>query len=283
VTFVPAALNSFNQGSDRAGYVACPEGQQITIINQGNTLYYKTTSDVTSASSDGTIASAASASFTTGQYVITAQGVSTSVLVKQTEGVTGNVRVGGNETVAGTETVTGAATSTGAATLTGGIVPPAAPHGFPNWQPIAATSGTDTAFVNGTLFLSSIFIPVNKTLTGVGFLLGSVGGTDRVVVNLWSTAGVNLAQSTTTSSGTVAGTAANTQEIAFTAQYAAVGPALYYVGVAGNTGTAKLRTVPAFTNAGIYAGSVSQTHGATTTLTVPTTFTADKAPVAYVY
>lgn len=269
--------NAFSVDGTKAVYLPVPDGALVTVSNVGNTLYYKSTSDVTSSSNDGNVATAASTTFTTPQWLICATGVATNVFAVTSEGEGGTWRVSGNLTVAGTTTVTGAQT------LTGGIAQATAPHGFPNWQPVAATSGTDTAFANGTLFLSSLFIPANKTVTGVGFLLGSVGGTDRVVVNLWTPAGANLAQSTTTSSGTVAGTAANTQEIPFTATYAAKGPALYYVGVAANGATAKLRTVPAFTNAGLFAGSVAQTHGATTAITPPTTFTADKAPVAYVY
>lgn len=158
-----------------------------------------------------------------------------------------------------------------------------APHGFHNWQPSVATSGTDTAFASGTLFVSSIFIPTRKTITGVGFLVGSVGGTDKVVVQLNDANGQLLANSTLASSGTTAGTAANTQEIAFTSPFTARGAGLYYIGVSANGATAKLRTVPAFCNAGLWAGSVSQTAATPASIVQPITFTADKAPIAYVY
>lgn len=175
------------------------------------------------------------------------------------------------------------ASFTAAMTLTGGIGQLTAPMGFFSWQPIAATSGTDTAFASGTLFVASVFVPVNKTITGIGYLLGSVGGTDKVVVQLNSAAGALLANSTLTAGGTTAGTAANTQEIAFTATYAAVGPAMYYIGVSANGATAKLRTVPAFCNAGMFANSLTQTVSVPAAIAGPTTFTADKGPIAYVY
>src|SRR5690349_14089025 len=39
-------------------------------------------------------------------------------------------------------------------TLTNGIAQSVAPHGFSNWQPVAATSGTDTTPANGTQFVT---------------------------------------------------------------------------------------------------------------------------------
>lgn len=172
---------------------------------------------------------------------------------------------------------------TGAATLTGGIAQAVAAHGFSNWQPIAATSGTDTALASGTQLVTSIFVPVNKTLTGISYLIGSVGGTDRAYAVLYSAAGAVLANSTLAANGTVVGTAANVQALAFTSTYAAVGPALYYVGLSFNGTTARARTVPAHTQGGLFAGEVAQAHATVAAITPPTTFTADKAPVCFVY
>lgn len=172
---------------------------------------------------------------------------------------------------------------TGATTLTGGIAQATAPHGFANWQPVAATSGTDTTPADGTQFVTSIFVPVNKTLAGVAYLIGSVGGTDKVYAALYDASGALLANSSVSGGGATVGTAANVQTLAFTSTYAAKGPAMYYVGISMNGNTARLRSVPAHTQAGLFAGSVSQTHGTVAAITAPTTFTADKAPVCYVY
>jgi hypothetical protein len=166
---------------------------------------------------------------------------------------------------------------------TAGIIPISAPHGFANWQPAAATSGTDTTPADGTQFVSSLWIPANKTLTGVAYLIGSVGGTDKVYAALYSSSGALLANSSVTSGGATVGTAANVQTLAFTATYAAKGPGLFYVGISMNGNTARLRSVPAHCQAGLFAGSVSQVHGTVAAITAPTTFTADKAPVAFVY
>lgn len=175
---------------------------------------------------------------------------------------------------------------TGAATLTGGIAQAVAFSGAHNIAPSTATTGTDTFFADGTQFVSSIFVPANITLTGVKFLVGSVGGTDKIYCVLYSAAGAVLANTVLTAGGTTAGTAEQLQTIAFTSTYAAVGPRMYYVGISGNGGTAKLRTVPAYCGGSIFAGSVAQVHGVSPTvaaITPPTTFTADKAPYLAVY
>ena len=75
------AQTHFVQDGSKASLVACPANGSITIYSTGNTLYYDNASTVTSSSNDGNIASGASATFTTSQYIITAQGVSTNVFV----------------------------------------------------------------------------------------------------------------------------------------------------------------------------------------------------------
>ena len=79
------------------------------------------------------------------------------------------------------------------------------------------------------------------------------------------------------------GTAATVQALAFTSTYAAVGPAMYYVGISIKGTTARLRTVPAYCGGSLFAGSVSQTHATVAAVTEPVTFTADKAPVVVLY
>src|SRR5256885_9908355 len=73
--------------------------------------------------------------------------------------------------------------------------------------PLTTTTGTDTAGINGTLFISEVIVPANGTFTGVSFLLGSVGGTDKVVVALFDSAGAILANSALDSSRTAGTTA----------------------------------------------------------------------------
>lgn len=180
-------------------------------------------------------------------------------------------------TVATTLGVTGATTTTGG--IAGGI-----PRNIGTWQPIAATSGTDTACSNGTVYTGSVFVPANVTVTGIQYLVGSVGGTDSVVVALYNKTGTLVANSAT--AGATVGTAAQIQQVAFDpGTYAAVGPAWYHIGLCFNGTTAKFRTVPAHCNAGngVVGNGVAQTFGTPATITAPTTFTADKVPVASLY
>lgn len=194
----------------------------------------------------------------------------------------GSVEPGDLQTSA-TYTV-GALSSTGAITATGGVAGPSSYTAIQNLPISAATTGTDTTPADGTQFVTPIFVPFNKTLTGAAWLVGSVGGTDRTYVVLYSSAGAVLANSVLTSNGTVAGTTATWQELDFTATYAAKGPALYYVGVSIKGNTARLRTAAAVIGAPLrVAGQVSQTHATVAAITPPATFTADKAPYVYLY
>lgn len=190
--------------------------------------------------------------------------------------------------VTGSLDVTGAATVsttlgvTGATTLTGGIVG-GTPYNCGTWTVNTATSGTDTACSNGTAYVGTVRIPANCTVTGIQYLVGSVGGTDSVVASLHSAAGAVLANSAL--AGATVGTAAQVQQVAFTSPYAAVGPQTVFVALTFNGNTAKFRSVPAYCNAGngVIGNGVTQTFGTAASFTPPTTFTADKVPVASLY
>lgn len=157
------------------------------------------------------------------------------------------------------------------------------PHGFHNATLTSVAGGTDTACATNTQFVTSVFIPVNKTITGIAWLVGSVGGTDKAYGVLYSAGGTAVASSATASGGATVGSAASVMAMDLTATYAAKGPAMYYIGVSANGATAKIRTVPANLGFGIYAGTVTQTHGSVGNITAPTTFTANTGPYAYVY
>lgn len=275
MAFIPASQTHFTQSGSTPGAIAVPAGAKVTVQNVGATLYYKSTKDVTSSSNDGNIASGSSSTFTSPQWVITAQGASTEVFVSNEDTISEDLRVGDDLVAADT------VTSTTAAPFVTGISPNSSPTGIANWQPVAATSGTDTTPADGTQFVTSIFVPVNKTITNVNYLIGSVGGTDKVYAVIYDSSGADVANTSLTGGGATVGTAANVQTLALTSTYAAVGPARYFVGISMNGNTARLRTVPAHTQSGLLAGSVSQTHGTVADITAPSTFTADKAPVVF--
>lgn len=158
-----------------------------------------------------------------------------------------------------------------------------APLNCGTWPITSATSGTDTACSNGTAYVGSIFVPFRMKVTGVQYLVGSVGGTDKVVASIHDAAGALIANSAT--AGATVGTAAQTQQVALTSTVTLPGPASYFLALTFNGTTAKFRTIPAFCNAGngVIGNSVTQTFGTPAAFTAPTTFTADKVPVASLY
>jgi hypothetical protein len=81
---VPTPTNQtiFTQDGTAASYIAVPGGQRATVTSQGNNLYYQASAEVTSDSCDGEIKDGGNASFDKGQFVITAQGTSTQVIVE---------------------------------------------------------------------------------------------------------------------------------------------------------------------------------------------------------
>lgn len=168
----------------------------------------------------------------------------------------------------------------------GGVTPISAPVGFINWPHNSATSGTDTTPADGTQYVTSLFIPCNMTLTGISYLIGSVGGTNKVYAVLYDSTGAVLANSSLTGGGATVGTAANRQTLAFTSTYAAKGPGTFFVGVSINGNTARIRTIPAFTSGGLFGNTISQTQGTSpvvAAITAPTGFTADQAPIIFAY
>lgn len=145
------------------------------------------------------------------------------------------------------------------------------------------TSGTNTTPVAGTRYTCSIFIPHQVTVTGIGYLIGTVGGTDKAIVELHDADGALIANSAL--AGTTVGTLATFQEIDFTAPVTIIGPGWYFLSVTVNGTTCRLRTIP--TALGIsqtaLTKSAAGTFGTLGTLTEPTSFAADVGPIAYTY
>jgi hypothetical protein len=269
-----------NLDTTKARFFTASQETQAKITNVTNTtIYYKSTSDVSASSNDGSLTQGQSTTQTAGVYLLPL--ANAQVLIDYLVGDrVQDLTVVDDLTVSDTLAVTGATTLTGAATLTGGAAG-GIPRNVSTWQPIAATSGTDTACSNGTAYVGSVFVPMNATVTGIQYLVGSVGGTDKVVASLHSSAGAVLANSAT--AGATVGTAAQVQQVALTATYAAKGPAFYFVALTFNGTTAKFRSVPAHTQNGVIGDGVTQTFGTVAAFTAPTTFVADKVPVASLY
>lgn len=156
--------------------------------------------------------------------------------------------------------------------------------------PVAlATVGTNTTGVI-QLWMTDIFVPVNRFATKIGFLQGGTAGTDKGACTIYDSQGVLIA------STPVAGTSLNASansflELTITLDGAGgtitgiqlYGPGQYYVGLQINgTAAGDIQTlpVPYLVCAGVVAAGVFGTFPAT--VTVPKTFTAASGPIVYI-
>lgn len=142
--------------------------------------------------------------------------------------------------------------------------------------------GTDTAGVNGTTWFADVFIPVaGKVCTGIGVLNGGTVATDKIIVSLYDANGVLLANSAT--AGTNMASTNVFQETAFTATYTILKPGRFWIGAQTNGANANIRTIATATWIDVLTTNVAGTFATIPALTPPTTFTAGKGPIAYVY
>ncbi len=144
-----------------------------------------------------------------------------------------------------------------------------------------ASMGNDTTLVSGTIYWAEVDIPINFTATGIAVLNGATVGTNNGLVGLYNSGGVLVANSALAGALTAGANAFQTR--AFAATYAAIGPGRYWVAYQANGATDTLRTVAASTFVDCLTKSATGTFGTLTALTVPTTFTANVGPIAYVY
>ena len=142
------------------------------------------------------------------------------------------------------------------------------------------TSGTNVTMVAGTIYWAAVFIPMNVTLTGIIFTIGTTGGTDKWIGALYNSAGTLVANSTT--AGTTVGTASTKQKLAFTGTYNALGPSVYYIALQSNGTTAKMLALGNVTE-GFVTGSVAGTFGTLPSITPGSTYTSAIGPFASTY
>lgn len=185
---------------------------------------------------------------------------------------------------AGNLSITGTFTPTGAISPSGGITPPgsALKTRYSTWAPEVVTNATSATPSATSVYLSQIFVPYNVTLTGVGVLNAATVGTNKYIVALFNDAGTALANSAL--AGVTTAGASAYQQVPFTGTVAVTGPKTYWVAVYVNGATDRYYAQPTLGQAHGLAGEVTgQTFGTIASVTLPTTFTADKGPVVYVY
>jgi hypothetical protein len=176
-------------------------------------------------------------------------------------------------------------TTSGVYTPSGGIAL-ASTGGFSTFIPFPVTAttgvGTSTTPSATTVYLTSVYIDTNATLTGIAVNNAATCGTNSYIVALFNSAGTPLAHSLLT--GTLCSGASAWQDIAFTATLPVVGPGQYFVGVFMNGTTDRFFTIPA---AGEYVGlagtNTGQTFGTVAAITPPTTFTAGAGVIVHTY
>lgn len=143
--------------------------------------------------------------------------------------------------------------------------------------PAAVATGTDKTAVNTETYIVELFVPHNCTLTGIQWL-GLATSTGNVQFSLADATGAPIAAAQTASTAT-AGTA-NFQTAAFATPYAAKGPGKYFV-LMQNSGSNHFRAHAM----GVFGASkkTGETYGTFTSVTPPTTFTADLGPILATY
>jgi hypothetical protein len=141
--------------------------------------------------------------------------------------------------------------------------------------------GNATTYAAATdLYVTSIYVPADMTVTNINVLAGGTVGTNSIIGVLFNAAGTAIGNSATAGTATSGG---NTfQTLALTTAKAIQGPGVYYVGIIANGTTDNVRTIAASTFIGRRAGIVTgQTFGTIANVTPPTSFTANDGPIVY--
>lgn len=194
----------------------------------------------------------------------------------------GTGTIGIAPTSTGAVTITPATTITGALTPTGGV---AAAGGFSascrnfaagGLVPAVSTDFTDATPVITETYISEVFVPANCSATGIAVFNGS-NVTGNMNIGLADSTGAVIAESIDTAGSGVDAY----QRIAFTVAEALVGPATYYILVQYSSATARYNSPP-LGNHGA-AVKVGEVFGTFTTITPPTTFTANVSNIASLY
>ena len=197
----------------------------------------------------------------------------------QADVIYGAPAVSGAATFASTVGITGVLTPTGGVAAAGGFsVSPRNWH-TGNAAPTQTTDGTDATPSTTETYFAEIFIPCNATLTGASIFNGSAVGSDKLVLILWNSTGAAVAN-TATAGTTASGTDAY-QKIAFTATYAAKGPATYFLGMQCDGTTYRFNTHIL----GTFGADkkTSTVFGTIPSITAPTTFTTALGPYMSLY
>lgn len=210
------------------------------------------------------------------ESALIAQGLATASTTSAMPDISGGpdqtVTIGGN---------IGSAVQAGQSTPTyrqGPLILPNIPLGS------AALTGYETngvAQTAGTFNIAEIYIPHWNTWAGVGWLNGTIVGTNKIVGALYGTNGALLAN--TAVAGTTTAGASVMQNAAFVTPVT-LPPGRYFIGIQADGNTDTLRHILAANGANVMTTSVAGTFGTVpATITVPATFTTAVGPIAQLY
>lgn len=141
--------------------------------------------------------------------------------------------------------------------------------------------GNATTTVAGTLYAADCFVPENFYATGIAVLNGGTVATDKGMVYLLDDAGNTVAASSTAGATTSGANAFQTR--AFVNGPVIVPGGHYWLCYQSNGTTDNIRTVAASTFVDVLTTSLTGTFGTAPTWVIPTTFTANVGPIAYLY
>lgn len=158
------------------------------------------------------------------------------------------------------------------------------PSILPNMQlgnSALTAAGTSSVHVAGTLNISEIFIPHWNTWKGLAVLNGTVVGTDNMLVALYGSSGLLLANSAV--AGTLSANASTFQARDFLTPVT-LAPGRYFCGVQSNGTTATSNKFVAANGVNVLTTSVAGVFGTVpASITVPTTFTTAVGCVCQLY
>jgi hypothetical protein len=139
--------------------------------------------------------------------------------------------------------------------------------------------GAATTNIAGQVFVASIFVASDRTITNINVLMGGTVGTDKGIAALYNNNGVLIANSALAG---IATAGANTFLVMpLTTPIAIQGPGRYFIAYQPNGTTDIFRSVATSTFVNVLTQSNAGTFGTLPALTPPTTFTGTIGPIAY--
>lgn len=139
------------------------------------------------------------------------------------------------------------------------------------------TVGVNTTPQAGYRYWVEINIPFTTTVTGITYLIGTVGGTDSVYAEIYTRQGVLAGRSNIA----IVGTAKNVQSCTLSTPYIAVA-GQYFIALQFNGTTARFRT-HSVTGSKFITGSATGSFGVAAAFTGGSTYTASKGPFVSIY